>query len=169
MSVEFRNLEDMVHQVSVYDSQYTEQIEDIDHSSDIYKLRYRRNRDAAQTILAWLSTDRPDVVIVPNGTIMELGVCYHVARSLKIPTTTYEFSDQRNRFWMAQNAEVMRQNTDGLMGSAKRSVYLNVDQLERVKSLMQARQKASLWENFSRMWQGVPTQGAEKIRKTWVG
>jgi len=156
-------LEDMVRQISVFDSQYTEQIEEIDINSDLYKLRYRRNRDAAQTILGWLKADRPDVVIVPNGTIMELGVCYNVSRSLKIPTTTYEFSDQRNRFWIAQNAEVMRQNTHSLW-EARKEVVLNVDQLERVKSLMQARHSASLWENFSRMWQGTPTEGGEKIR-----
>jgi hypothetical protein len=157
-------LEEAVKQVSVYDTQYTDQIEDIDPASDIYKLRYRRNRDAAQTILAWLRSQRPDVVIVPNGTIMELGVCYRVARSLKIPTETYEFSDQRNRFWMAQNSEVMRQDTNALWETRKETP-LTEKQMEKVRSLMMARQKASLWENFSRLWQGVPTQGAEKTRK----
>lgn len=158
------DLEEKVRQISIYDSQYTEQIEEIDTHSDIYKLRYRRNRDAAQTILGWLRSNRPDVVIVPNGTIMELGICYHVAQSLKIPTITYEFSDQRNRFWVAQNSQIMRQNTQSLW-QARAEVVLSDAQIERVKSLMKARQKASLWENFSRMWQGVPTQGAEKIRK----
>lgn len=160
-------LEDMVRQISLYDSQYTEQIEEIDTNSDIYKLRYRRNRDAAQTILGWLRTHRPDVVIVPNGSIMELGVCYHVARFLKIPTLTYEFSDQRNRFWVAQNEQIMRQNTKSLW-EARSEVVLSDKQLSRVKSLMLSRQKASLWENFSRTWQGVPTQGTEKIRKQVV-
>jgi hypothetical protein len=158
-------LEDSVRQVSIYDSQYTDQIEEIDPHSKIYQLRYRRNRDAAQSLLAWFKNDRPDVVIVPNGTIVEMGVCYNVARTLKIPATTYEFSDQRNRFWMAQNEEVMRQNTDGLW-EARKEVVLSDEQLERVRSLMIARQKASLWENFSRMWQGVPTQGAHKTRKS---
>ncbi len=157
-------LEEMVRQISLYDSQYTEQVEDIDPGSEIYKLRYRRNRDAAQTILGWLKSNRPDEVIVPNGSIMELGVCYNIARSLKIPTVTYEFSDQRHRFWIAQNAQIMRQNTKALW-EARQNVVLTQEQMEKVRSLMQARQKASLWENFSRMWQGVPKQGAEKIRK----
>ena len=39
---------------------------------------------------------------------------YRVARYLNIPTVTYEFGDQRQRIWLAQNAEVMRQETDGL-------------------------------------------------------
>ena len=158
-------LEDMVRQISIFDSQYTEQIEEIDPNSDLYRLRYRRNRDAAQTILGWLKTDRPDVVIVPNGTIMELGVCYNVSRSLKIPTVTYEFSDQRNRIWIAQNSEVMRQNTQSLWEARKDEILVD-DQLEKVRSLMQARHSASLWQNFSRTWQGVPTQGGEKTRSS---
>ncbi len=157
-------LEKAVEELSVFDSQYTDQIEDIDKESVIYKLRHRRNRDAAQSILAWLRSEKPDVVIVPNGTIMELGVCYRVAKFLKIPTITYEFSDQRNRFWIAKNSEIMHQNTDDLW-NAKLDEKLSEEQLEKVRSLMISRQKASLFENFSRLWQGVPTQGAEKTRK----
>jgi hypothetical protein len=158
------DLENSVKEVSIFDSQYTEQIEEIDLNSDIYKLRYRRNRDAAQSLYAWLRSEKPDVVIVPNGTIMELGVCYRVARFLKIPTVTYEFSDQRNRFWIAQNSEIMRQDTDALW-NAKIDQKIAEEQLEKVRSLMMSRQKASLFENFSRLWQGIPTQGAEKTRK----
>jgi hypothetical protein len=159
-----KDLENSVKEVSIFDSQYTDQIEDIDTNSEIYKLRYRRNRDAAQTILSWLRKEKPDVVIVPNGTIMELGVCYRVSRYLKIPTMTYEFSDQRNRVWIAQNSEIMRQDTNDLW-KARLEEKLSDDQLEKVRSLMISRQKASLFENFSRLWQGVPTQGAEKTRK----
>jgi hypothetical protein len=156
-------IENFVKEVSIFDSQYTEQIEDIHPNSDIYKLRYRRNRDAAQSLLAWLRVEKPDVVIVPNGSIMELGICYRVARSLKIPTTTYEFSDQRNRFWIAQNGEIMRQDTNELW-KARIDEKLTDEQLEKVRALMISRQKASLFENFSRLWQGIPTQGAEKTR-----
>jgi hypothetical protein len=77
---------------------------------------------------------------------------------------TYEFSDQRNRFWIAQNSEIMRQDTNDLW-NARLEEKLTDDQLEKVRSLMISRQKASLYENFSRLWQGVPTQGAEKTRK----
>jgi hypothetical protein len=157
------DIESFVKEVSIFDSQYTEQIEDIDPHSDIYKLRYRRNRDAAQSLLAWFRADKPDVVIVPNGTIMELGICYRVARSLKIPTITYEFSDQRNRFWIAQNSEIMRQDTNELW-KARLDEKISNEQLEKVRALMMSRQKASLFENFSRLWQGIPTQGAEKTR-----
>lgn len=158
-----KDLEASVKEVSIFDSQYTDQVEEIDTDSEIYKLRYRRNRDAAQSLFAWLRTEKPDVVIVPNGTIMELGVCYRVAKFLKIPVVTYEFSDQRNRFWIAQNSEIMHQNTDELWNT-KIDEKLSEEQLEKVRSLMMSRQKASLYENFSRLWQGIPTQGAEKTR-----
>ena len=153
-----------VNEVTLFDSQYTLQVEDIDQESDIYKLRFSRNREIAQASLAWLRANRPDVVIVPNGTIQELGVVYRVARHLKIPTVTYEFSDQRQRIWVAQNSEVMRQETSNLW-EAKREIPLNDDQLKRMKSLMIARQRASLWENFARLWQGSPAQGGQKARK----
>lgn len=159
-----RDLENIVNEVSIYDSQYTDQIEDIDQKSEIYRLRYRRNRDAAQSLLAWLRAEKPDVVIVPNGTVMELGICYRIARSLKIQTITYEFCDQRNRFWIAQNSEIMHQDTNDLW-KAKQDEKLSEEQLEKVRALMMSRQKASLFENFSRLWQGIPTQGAEKTRR----
>ncbi len=157
-------LNESVKQVSVFDAQYTLQVEDIDPDSEIYKLRYERNKDAAQAALAYLRNNRPDVVIVPNGTIQELGVVYKVARHLNIPTTTYEFSDQRQRIWLAQNAEVMRQDTDGLWKMRKDNP-LTESQLEKMRSLMMARQRASIWENFNRLWQGVPAQGGEKARE----
>lgn len=113
--------------------------------------------------LTWLQANRPDVVIVPNGTIQELAVVYRVARQMKIPTVTYEFGDQRQRIWVAQNSEVMRQETDGLW-KARQEIALTEPQLERLHSLFVARQHAALWENFARLWQDTPAQGGEQAR-----
>ena len=157
-------LVEAVKEVSLYDAQYTLQMEEVDLESDIYKLRYERNREIAQAALAWLRQSRPDVVIVPNGTIQELGVFYRVARYLKIPTVTYEFSDQRQRIWVAKNSEVMRQDTNELW-QARRDKPLSEQQMERMRSLMMARQRGSMWENFSRMWQGIPAQGGQQARE----
>ncbi|HQF61535.1 MAG TPA: glycosyltransferase [Anaerolineaceae bacterium] len=158
------NLVDAVKLVSSYDSQYTLQVEDVDPESEIYKLRMLRNKDAAQSALAWLRTNRPDVVIVPNGTIQELGVVYRVARSLGIPAVTYEFSEQRQRIWLAQNDEIMSQNTDTLW-EACQVEPLSEPQIEKMRSLMMARQRGMLWENFARLWQGAPAQGGEQARQ----
>ena len=154
---------DAVQKVTVYDTQYTLQVEDIDQASELYKLRLERNTEAARAVLGWLKSNRPDVVIVPNGTIQELGVVYRVARYLGIPTVTYEFGDQRQRIWLAQNAEVMRQETDHLW-QARNGNPLSEDQLERMRSLFIARQHGALWENFARPWQDTPAEGGEKAR-----
>ncbi|MFZ6021242.1 MAG: hypothetical protein ACOYXO_16720 [Chloroflexota bacterium] len=153
-----------VQEVSTFDSQYTLQIEEIDPQSEIFKLRFSRNREIAQAVLAYLRQNRPDVVIVPNGTIQELGVVYRVARHLKLPTVTYEFSDQRQRIWLAYNSEVMRQDTSKLWEASK-DQPLREDQMERMRSLMMARQRASMWENFARLWQGKPAEGGEQARQ----
>ncbi len=112
----------------------------------------------------YLQNNRPDVVIVPNGTIQELGIIYRVARCLKIPTVTYEFGDQRQRIWLAQNAEVMRQETDG-MWKERSAQPLTPAQMERLHNLFVARQRGALWENFSRLWQGSPAQGGDQARQ----
>jgi hypothetical protein len=152
-----------VKQVTQYDTQYTLQVEDVDEQSDIYRLRYERNLEAARAAYLWLQNGRPDVLIVPNGTIQELGIVYRVARHLKINTVTYEFGDQRQRIWFALNKEVMRQETDALW-EARRERDLQQTQLERVKALFAARQHATTWENFARRWQGIPSQGGAQAR-----
>ncbi len=153
-----------VQEVSTYDAQYTLQMEEIDPQSEIYKLRFNRNREIAQAVLAYLRQNRPDVVIVPNGTIQELGVVYRVGRHLKLPVVTYEFSDQRQRIWLAYNSEVMRQDTAKLWEASK-DQPLREDQLERMRSLMIARQRAAMWENFARLWQGKPAEGGDQARQ----
>jgi len=149
--------------VTTYDTQYTLQVEDVDVESDIYKLRKERNQEAARTALTLMQGNKPDLVIVPNGTIQELGVVYRVARFLKIPVVTYEFGDQRQRIWLAQDAEVMRQETDALW-KERQNTPLTDAQMERLRSLFVARQRASMWENFARLWQDTPAEGGEKAR-----
>ncbi len=56
----------------------------------------------------------PDVVLTPNGSILEMGAVYQAARYAGIPVVTYEFGEQRGRIWLAQDGEVMRQETDDL-------------------------------------------------------
>lgn len=157
------DVEEAVNEVTVNDTQYTLQIEDIDTENEIYQLRLERNQEMARRALAWFETNHPDVVIVPNGTIQELGVVYRIARHFKVPTVTYEFSDQRQRMWLALNNEVMQQNTDKLW-EAKKNKPLSKDQLDRLRSLFEARKRGIRWENFARQWQGVPSQGGIETR-----
>jgi hypothetical protein len=158
------DLRSKIEQVSRYDSMYTLQVENVDTGSAIYKLRLKRNMSAARDAYDYLTTQKPDVVIVPNGTIQEFGVVYEVARSLGIQTITYEFGEQRERMWLAQNGKVMLQET-GEMWEAFRDLPLKPDEKKTIHEQFEARRGASLWKNFSRQWQQIPTQGVEAARK----
>jgi hypothetical protein len=158
-------LQQAVNTVSLHDTQYTLQVEEISLESDLYKLRLHRNHSAAIAAFSYLRRHKPDVIILPNGTILEFGVIYQIARYLGIPTVTYEFGEQRNRIWLAQDAEVMRQDTSDLW-NAHKDQTLNQDQLNQVRKLFGSRQRGSLWENFARRWQGVPSEGGAQVRHT---
>lgn len=152
-----------VAQVTDFDSQYTLQVEEVDHNHEIYQLRYRRNQAAAKTAYRMLTENTFDVVIVPNGTIQEMGVVYRVARHLRLPVTTYEFGDQRQTIWLAQNDEIMRQDTDALWNACK-DIPLTKKEQKEVRDMFAARRKADLYGNFARRWQKSPAVGSQKIR-----
>lgn len=159
------DLERAIQQLSLRDTQYTLQVENVELNSELYSLRLERNRQAASAALEWILTNQPDVVVVPNGTILEFGALYQVARFTHMPVVTYEYGEQRERIWLALNAEVMRQDTDALWQS-RQNRELTPDQLAQARQLFAARQRASLWENFARRWQGVPSEGGERVRST---
>ena len=158
------DLRDRIEQISRYDSMYTLQVENVDTSSAIYKLRLKRNMSAARDAYEYLKTNNPDVVIVPNGTIQEFGVVYEVARYLDIPAVTYEFGEQRERIWLAQNDKVMRQETCD-MWEAFRDKALTEPEKAKITEQFEARRNASVWKNFARLWQAVPAKGVEAARK----
>ena len=170
-----REIVSAVEQVSVRDTQYTLQIEEVDLNTDtttsgtLFRLRQERNLQAARSLMDWISSmppsDRPDLVLTPNGSILEMGAIYQVALYLGIPAITYEFGEQRGRIWLAQNAEVMRQET-GELWKELENIQLSEQQFERVRSLYSSRQNASLWENFGRLWQGLPLQGEGEVRQS---
>lgn len=158
-------LQRAVELVSLRDTQYTLQVEQVSLESDLYQLRYHRNLAAAGAAFSYLERHKPDVIILPNGTILEFGVIYQVAHHLGIPTVTYEFGEQRDRIWLAHNAEVMRQETTELWQARSRQP-LSQEQLSQVRKLFASRQRASLFENFSRRWQGVSSEGGTQVRQT---
>jgi hypothetical protein len=156
-------LEQAVRDVSLRDVQYTLQIEDVNLDDPLYRLRLERNQHAAQAALALFRDWKPQVLLTPNGSILEMGAVYQAARHLDIPVVTYEFGEQRGRIWLAHNAEVMRQETDTLW-QARGEIPLSQEQKGSARALYTSRQKADLWGNFSRRWQGLPSQGEEQVR-----
>lgn len=159
-----KNLAQAVEAVSVFDTQYTLQVEDITRKEQVYKIRQERNLEAARNARVWLLAHKPDVVVIPNGTILEMGAVYQVAKNLDIPVVTFEFGDQRERIWIAQDAEIMRHETDALW-KARGDQPLSEDALEKLQNLFSARQDAKTWQNFARQWQDTPTEGGATVRK----
>lgn len=91
-------LEQIVRHVSDYDTQYTLQVEETDPSSPLFQLRMTRNRQAAGALYAWLQAERPDVFIVPNGTILEMGVAYQVRACLASRLSRLNLRTSANAF-----------------------------------------------------------------------
>jgi hypothetical protein len=154
-----------IETVSYYDAQYTLQVEVVDLDSDIYKMRLKRNLFAAEKFYALLEDAKPDCVIVPNGTIQELGAAYRVAKFAGVPVTTYEFSDQKDCIWMAQNSEIMRQDTRSIW-EMRKNKPLTEPQRSRIESLYKAKVQGDLFENFVRHWQASKREGSEEVKQT---
>ena len=157
-----------VEEVSLWDAQYTLMREEVDMDSakdrELYELRIKRNTFAALAGLEWMQTHKPDVVLIPNGLILEMGIVFRVARYLGIPAVTFEFNDQREQIWLAQNTSIMRQDTDYLVRE-RCSLPMTDEMYERLADLENARRGARVWGKSRRLWQYVSAQGAEQTRK----
>lgn len=156
-----------VKEISLWDVQYTLMREEVDmnDASDraLYDLRIQRNTFAAQAAFEYLRSNKPDVVLIPNGLILEMGIVFRVARYLNIDAVTYEFNDQREQIWLAQNSSIMQQDTDYLV-SARCQLPITDEMFERVADLENARRGARVWGKSKRLWQYVSSQGAKETR-----
>jgi hypothetical protein len=157
-----------VEEVSLWDAQYTLMREEVDMDAPkdrtLYELRMKRNTFAALAALDWMQTHKPDVVLIPNGLILEMGIVFRVARYLNIPAVTFEFNDQREQIWLAQNTSIMRQDTDYLVRE-RCSLPMTDEMYERLADLENARRGARVWGKSKRLWQYVSAQGVEQTRK----
>ena len=154
----------IVEHVSDYDTQYTLQVEETDFNNPLYRLRKQRNGQAAVALFDWLQTEKPDLLVIPNGTILEMGVAYKIAELLGIETVSFEFADQQERIWLAQNDEIMSHNTNDLWESLGNQT-LPEKAKDAMMKLFGARKGAQLWGNFARQWQKNPTKGGEAVRE----
>ncbi|HEY5159250.1 MAG TPA: hypothetical protein VII93_14910 [Anaerolineales bacterium] len=152
-----------VEKVTIYDTQYTRQREDVTGNEPIYHLRSRRNNEAARKAYAYLQKNRPDVVVVPNGMIQEYGAVYETARALGITAVTYEFSELDQHVWIDQNRLVMFHFTDELWAECRERV-LNDAQRTWLDTFMAGRQGAEKVAQFAHLWQRSSREGGEKIR-----
>jgi len=160
-------LQSHVEEISLWDAQYTLMREEVDMDSAtdraLYDLRMKRNTFAALAALEWMQTNKPDIVLIPNGLILEMGIVFRVARYLNIPAVTFEFNDQREQIWLAQNTSIMRQDTDYLVRD-RCSLPMTDEMYERLADLENARRGARVWGKSKRLWQYVSSKGAEQTR-----
>jgi hypothetical protein len=158
-----------VEEISLWDAQYTLMREEVDMNAAkdraLYELRLRRNTFAALAALEWIQAHKPDAVLIPNGLILEMGIVFRVARYLNIPAMTFEFNDQREQIWLAQNTSIMRQDTDYLVRE-RCTLPMTDEMYERLADLENARRGARVWGKSKRLWQYVSAQGADVTRKT---
>ena len=154
-----------IETASAYDTMYSLQVEEFAPDLDLYQLRLKLNRSAALAGLSLLDKVQPDVVLVPNALVTELGTFYQVARHLDLLTVTYEFNDQREQVWLAQNGIVMHQDTDALW-AARGGTPLTVQQREQIAALEDARSSARKYGKGTRFWQDVASVGGEELRRS---
>lgn len=159
-----QELEKAVEEVSIFDTQYTAQVEDVNTTNEFYLFRHRRNLHAAKAIYSYLLHNPQDHMVIPNGMIQEFGIAYRIARFLNIPVVTYEFGEQRDRIWIAQDSEIMKHNTDSIW-EACQDITLTDEQLKKVQKLVESRRKGKVHENFFRKWQIIGPQGAQKVKE----
>lgn len=157
-----------IKEISLWDAQYTLMREEVNMAdpSDkaLYDLRIKRNTFAAKALYAYLQARQPDVVLIPNGLILEMGIAFRTARYLGIDAVTYEFNDQREQIWLAQNSSIMQQDTDYLV-EARCHLPITDEMFEKVADLENARRGARVWGKSKRLWQYVSAQGADETRK----
>ena len=155
----------IVEASAAFDTMYRLQVEDFDRQSMLYRLRTSRNRAALRASLRVLADECPDVALIPNGLVSELAVAYQAAKDLGLKTITYEFNDQREQIWIAQNDIVMYQNTDA-MWAARGSQPLTDAQRQAIAEFEDARSHARKYGKGTRFWQDVTPVGSEELRRT---
>jgi hypothetical protein len=146
------------------DVQYIQQQERVSKDSELYRMRLERDTKSAIYALDWLRKNRPDVLILPNGAILEYEAVHRAARYLNIPTVTFEFFDVAERTWIAQNTDAMHQDTNALWAKRK-DQPLTAEQMAELQEFFTARKGPKDANRLVIRYQGIPTQGAEKIRQ----
>jgi len=161
-------LMDQIHAQSIFDLQYTLQKEHISidthpRDRDLYRIRYERNLAVARAVLKLLEHNEFDVMVIPNGSILEFGMIFRLARWFGLPAITYDFGEQRARIWLAQNAEVMRQDTASLWAVRGEDPLTDREEVA-LEELYSARREGKVWANFTRRWQPGQRQGVQELR-----
>lgn len=158
-----------IEDLTLIDVQYSRQretlyLENGECDADLYDLRLERNLAAARKFYALHARQPYQQVIIPNGSIFEFGSVFRTARFLGVPVTTFEFGEQRERVWLAQDQEVMLQDTR-LLWEQRGGQPLTEEEERAIQDLYTARMGGRLWKNFGRQWQPSEQKGGRAVRE----
>jgi hypothetical protein len=153
-----------VEQVTLIDTQYICQREDVDFEGTVYQLRKSRNLEAARRLMHWFQKDRPEAAIIPNGMILEYGAAYETARYLGIPAITHEYGEQDTRIWLSQGRPVMYFDSFNELWQKCKDRQLNEEQRAWLENFLGARQRPAKGEEFAHLWQKAGREGGERMR-----
>lgn len=159
-----RELIQIIDGAARIDAQYSMMREELDlreggPDAEIYQLRLERNQTAAANTISLLDETSYDTIVIPNGSILEFGAIYQTARFLNAKVITYEFGEQRERIWLAQNDEVMRLDTTSLWKTKGEDALVKTQE-DELRDLYRARRGGRTWENFGRQWQTAESTDA---------
>ncbi len=159
-----------IEDLAFRDVQYMLQQERVATDSDLYRLRLQRDALACAAALEWFRSSQPDLLIVPNGAILEYEAVHRAARYLDIQTATFEFFDMAERTWIAHNTDAMHQDTNALWAARKDTPLsrAQVDELARFFAGRKGPQASGQTPESNPLvlrYQGIPTQGAAELRR----
>ena len=156
-------LQEQIERISRADVQYTvgrEWLNSAPGSQDqnLLSLRIERNQAAASALIDLAEREQYEVVVIPNGGILEFAAIRSAAAWIGLRTATFEFGEQRERIWIAQNDQVIRQDTSPLWEACS-EIELTSIELNRLTDLKAARKGGYSWQQFKREWQASPASG----------
>jgi hypothetical protein len=103
---------------AIIDTQRITKQEEIDIDGDaanreIFNFRYRRNLECMSALAYLMDKKKYDVVVSPNGTYFEFGAAYRMAHLRGIKCVTFEQSERKKYFLLAQDSPAAFQEDDG--------------------------------------------------------
>lgn len=147
---------------SLFDTRSLRLREEVDvqrNSEDrtVFEFRLRRNLDCMARIAGLLQPRACDLVILPNGTLRELGIVYRVSRLAGIPTNTFEFFDRSQAIVVAHNHPAAAPASDEYWNPSA-APRLSGAARSRVQEYIATR-LGTVWKGFSWKTQRAPYRG----------
>jgi len=148
------------------DTQYIARVEDVDVGGaerEVYEYRLSRLREAFATLTTQLGRERYDVLLTPNGGILEYGAAVLAADKAGVEPTTFEYWE-RNRTCAAVAGRSCFRSMASELWEATPHV-LDPERRARVARVLAQKENAD-WSDFVFACQSAPSAGADELRRS---